>query len=332
MSVPPPMICDELSRPNWRRFASWLTYTILLVVLLAVGTVWGWLGSTPVGVSAIRQIVTNTPPREVFDGKSSLTLLILGCDEDRYYGGKQILRAQARSDMMLVAKFDFEQNRISGVSIPRDTLVRVPGYSSQRINAYHAIGSRKSPEQGKELSKRAVQELLGPIDIDRVVVLNFEAFQEMVDLVGGVPIYVPKTMKYVDRRGGVDIDFEPGRTVLNGYDAMMFVRFRKGDDDFQRQKRQKEFMFAFKDQLMSNANLLPRVADKAVKAMGGALSADEVVAAARFAQRVGHDNIRFGVVPVVDAGNYDLKVDERRLDQTLQQFYLQEPSQVSSLP
>lgn len=63
---------------------------------------------------------------------------------------------------------------------------------------------------------------------DRTIVLNFKAFQELIDLLGGIEVFIQKDMVYKDVRGGLDIDLKKGRHNLNGVDAMGHVRFRKG--------------------------------------------------------------------------------------------------------
>src|SRR5207253_927402 len=146
-------------------------------------------------------------------------------------------------------------NRITGVSIPRDTLAAPDGYKRQKINAFHLLG-------GPDLSKAAVESLI-PVQIDRVVVLNYKAFEDMIDLVGGVDVSVPKKMDYDDVRGHLHIHLKPGPQHLGGEDAVGFVRFRHSDDDFHRQGRQKAFLLAFKNAVMHRPSALPQVAVKA---------------------------------------------------------------------
>ncbi len=302
---------------RWMRLIGGLLYTLLLLFSILAGGVLGWIGESSVLSSILRQSIARTTPQEVFDGqiqnKDALNLLLLGCDEDRAPGGKKILRQYARSDMMLLTRLDFAHNRITGVSIPRDTLAELPGYRSMRINAFHSIG-------GKDLAKQAVEALLD-VPIDKVVVLNYKAFQEMVDLVGGVDIYVNKPLKYTDRAGGLFINLKPGRQVLKGYDAMCFVRYRHGDSDYARQDRQKDFILSFKEAVMKKPGLIGTVADKAVDVLGGELDAREVAALALFARKIGNDNIRMGQIPVLDAGNFDLRVDTGHLRKTLRDFH-----------
>jgi polyisoprenyl-teichoic acid--peptidoglycan teichoic acid transferase len=298
-------------------------YLIFCAFALGMGTAIGLLSKSSLGMAGLRTIFD--PPKvgtsDVFDGRGEINLLILGCDEDLYYGGKQVLLKQARSDMILVAHLDFRQNRISGVSIPRDTLCAAAGYREQKINAYHAIGAKKSPELGKQLAKEAVETLL-PVQIDRVLVIDYDAFQDMVNLVGGVDLYVEKKMKYTDKAGGLFIDFKPGKHHLDGYKSMAYVRYRHGDDDFHRQNRQKEFLMAFKDAMLRNLTALPQVADKAKDAIGGGLSNEEIIALAHFARKVSRDNIKMGVVPVVPADKYNFRINEGELPATLAEFHL----------
>ncbi len=306
---------------SWIKLLGTTVYVLYCFVCLGIGTVAGWIGQSEVLVEVLTAKITNQTPDETFRSKA-LNLLVLGCDVDLAYGGKKVLKQQARSDMMLVARLDFDANRITGVSIPRDTLVAVPGYRDQKINAYHAIG-------GPDLAKRAVETLL-PIQIDRVIVIDYDAFQEMVNLVGGVDVFVPKRMKYSDRRGGLVYDFAPGRHHLDGYEAMCYVRHRHSDSDFHRQERQKDFMVAFKEQALANKSVLNKVTDQLVALTGGKLSPREIAALMIFAQAVGPDNIDLGIIPVLEAGNYNLRVNQRMLPSTLEQYHFVEPTRVSA--
>jgi LCP family protein required for cell wall assembly len=289
--------------------------------MLFLGTVAGYIVNSPIIASMIHQKITRRSPQDVF-GKDNLTLLILGCDEDFSQGGKKVLRSRARSDMILIVRLDFRYKRISGVSIPRDTLAELPGYHRQRINAYHAIG-------GNDLSKRVVEHVLG-ITIDRVMSINYDAFQDMINLVGGVEVYVPKKMDWDDHAGGLFIHLKPGRQILDGYNAMCFVRFRHSDTDFDRQKRQKDLMLAFKDKLLQKPTLVNQVSEKAMDMLERELTVNEVVAIALFAQKTSGDNIKMGMVPVVPGQRYDLILDEAKLPDTLRKFYLLDPPKKKS--
>ena len=240
---------------------------------------------------------------------------MLGCDEDWYFGGKQLIRHQARSDMMLLCRLDFANNRITGISIPRDTLVAANGENEQKINGYHL--------KGNEASKTAVETLIPEVNIDKVMALNFDSFKEMIDTVGGVDVYVPKNMNYDDNRGHLHIHLKAGHQHLNGDQAEGFVRFRHSDDDFHRTSRQRDFVLAFKETLKQHWTELGTVADKAVALTGNALTVDQIAYIADFAEKVGSDNIQMGMLPVVDAhdASYDLRIDEEKTPAVLAQYH-----------
>jgi LCP family protein required for cell wall assembly len=300
--------------PVWKKLLGGVFYALVCFVALMLGAGAQWVGRSGVMSEAFRQTIFNESADEVFN-KDSITLLILGCDEDRAYGGKQILREYARSDMMLVAKIDFAKKRVGGVSIPRDLEIAVPGYRSQKINAYHSIG-------GKDLAKQAAEQVVG-IPIDRVIVINYEAFQHMVDSVGGVEVYVEKKMIYHDDRGGLHIDLKPGRQRLSGYQAMGFVRFRHdAGSDITRQQRQKDFLLAFKDAVNKNRSKFPEVTNRAEEVLNGALSSREVAALGMYLRGIPSDNIKMGQVPVLQGRGYNLDLDHNRLPEVLAAHYL----------
>jgi LCP family protein required for cell wall assembly len=230
--------------PTKNRWGS-LGYAVFLVFALAIGTGAGWLNQSEV----IRKMIfAPKDPKQTF-GSDSVTLLILGCDEDLQDNTGKVLKKQARSDMMLVAKLDFANHMITGVSIPRDTECQLPGYHRLKINAYHNI-AKKGHEA--ELTQRAVEFLLPNVKIDRVVTLDFDAFQQVVNLVGGVPINSEKNLDYDDNAGHLHIHIKKGPQMMNGYNAMCYVRFRHGDSDFARQQRQKQFLMSFKGQVLKD--------------------------------------------------------------------------------
>ncbi|QYK53282.1 MAG: LCP family protein [Fimbriimonadaceae bacterium] len=311
-----------VKKTNARKILGGIFYIFFLSGLVFAGGIAGWLNGSEVIRETVLQGLTKKTPQKVFsdsnDGGDSLTVLILGCDKDLYYGGKQVIHSHARSDMMMVARVDFNRKMVGAISIPRDTLCEIPGYRRQKINAYHAIG-------GPELSKKAVEKLLPGVNIDRVAVLNFDAFVEIVDMLGGVELYVPKDMKYNDNAGNLHINLKKGRQHLNGTDALGFVRFRKGsnggDSDFERQKRQKDLMLALKEKMIKNWTQATNVLDKTVDLSGKAFDNEEMASLVLFMKSVETEKIRMGQVPVVDIpGTYDLSVDGTKLDKALREF------------
>ncbi|MFM9873423.1 MAG: LCP family protein [Fimbriimonadaceae bacterium] len=307
-----------------KAFFGGLFYTFFLGFCLVIGAFAGWLGQSKFISSGGlgNPLMPPPPPTKVF-GEDNLTVLILGCDKELYYKGAQVLKQYARSDMMMVVRFDFDRKMVGAVSIPRDTLCSLPGYRTEKINAFHKIG-------GPDLAKAAVEEILPQVHIDRVMVLNFDAFMEIIDMVGGVDVYVPRDMKYDDDAAKLHIDLKKGKQHLDGYEAMGFVRWRKnnngrgGDSDFERQKRQKDLMLSLKQRLFANWTKAPAILDKSIEISGKTFSNQEILTLALFMKNLGADEkIRMGQIPVNDIeGTYDLSVDRSKLMDVLQQYQI----------
>lgn len=301
------------SNRRWKAVAVWSLYGLLLLAMGAGGTVLGMVKDSKLAQELLKARLFGAPePQEVF-GRNDITVLILGTDEDRAPGGRSVDREAARSDMIMVARLHFDRKIITGITIPRDTLAHLPGYSTRRVNAYHAHG-------GPALAERAVEGLIG-VKIDRTIVVNYQIFQDMVDMIGGIDINVEKRLTYTDERGHLHIDLEPGLQHLDGYNAMGYVRYRR-DGDFERQKRQRSFMLAFKTQAMKNPQKAAQLVEQTRSLIGGVFSNDELVSLIAFSQLVKSSDIKLGVLPVLDGQNFDLVVDVTKLHDTLLQYEL----------
>ena len=306
---------DTERKQKIKKIGVWSLYGLWLCFALLVGTVVGFFNKFDIAGPLLLGYINPADPKDLF-GSNDLILLILGTDEDRTAGGAGVANASARSDMVMVARLQFDKNRITGVTIPRDTLAKVPGYSVKRVNAFHAIG-------GKNLAEEAVEELLG-INIDRVLVVNYEVFKEMVDMLGGIEVDVQKSMKYDDKRGALHIDLAAGTQTLDGEEAMGYVRYRK-DGDFNRQKRQREFMLLFKEQAIKDWTHIPDLANMMNDLTGHIFSDDELSFLFIWSRKVDSENVKLGMLPVRDVENFDLIVNKRKLNEQLIEFELIEP-------
>lgn len=296
-------------------------YLVVCGVFLSGGAAFGWLSRSKLFHNPL-SVLKPPKPQDTFSSDVQ-TFLILGCDEDPYYHREFVLKHAARSDMIMVARMDFANNEITGVSIPRDTWCQLPGYDEHKINAYHEIAKEG---QGNELAKEAVQHLIG-VQIDRVIVVDFESMQKLVDMMGGVYVTVPRKMDYDDNAGQLHIHLKPGYQKLDGYEAMGYVRFRHSNNkkfnetDFQRQQREKDMLLGFKQAAMANWTHLPDIADAGKNAIGGTLSDDQILSLAFFARGLDQKKIRIGVIPTRDRGN-GLDVVADKLPEVLAQYKL----------
>jgi len=152
------------------------------------------------------------------------------------------------------------------ISIPRDSLVTIPGYGENRVNAAYAFG-------GPELLVQTVEQATG-VRVDGYVEVGFDGFYRVVEAVGGVEICLDQPM--VDERAGIDLP--AGCQRLDGADSLGYVRARYSDPngDFGRVERQREFISALAAEMARPAVLLnPLVAVPLAAAVGDALTVDE---------------------------------------------------------
>lgn len=299
-------------------------YSVVCFVFLGVGSLYGWARRS----SMITKVLTNQvkPAQESF-GSDAETFLILGCDQDVGYLSQYVTRHAARSDMMMVARMDFRTKEITGVSIPRDTFCRLPDDDQvHKINAYYNSEKNKTDDDRRNLTKRAVEFLLG-IHVDRVIVIDYDALQHLVEVIGGVPVNVPRPMDYDDNAGKLHIHLKPGHQVLDGYNAMCYVRYRhsnkrgQSETDFQRQQRQKDLLLGFKQAALDKWARLPEIAEAAKAVFGGALTEDQVLSLAFFSRGVPQQKIKLGVIPTKEDGN-GLRLVAEKLPQVLQEYKL----------
>lgn len=169
-------------------------------------------------------------------------ILLLGVDSN---GSNTDIWEGTRSDTIIVVNIDPKTHSIKAISIPRDSKVYLPDNKGvQKINSAHALG-------GINLVKKTLKETFG-IKIDKYIIVHDDAVEKTVDALGGIPIYVEKRMYYNDYAGKLHIDLQKGNTVLNGKQAVGYLRYRKdGLGDIGRTQRQQWFMKSLFEKLHS---------------------------------------------------------------------------------
>jgi LCP family protein required for cell wall assembly len=167
------------------------------------------------------------------------------------------------------------------VSVPRDSLVEIPGVGEERINAAYAFG-------GAPLLVETLEQETG-VAIDDYVEIGFRGFASIVDAVGGVEVCVAEAI--ADERAGIDL--AAGCQTLDGPDALGYARTRYFDPrgDLGRVERQREVVGAIADEALSPSTMLnPVTATRLALSGGAALTVDEgtgPIDLARFAWGLG---------------------------------------------
>ncbi|MFN4279503.1 LCP family protein [Thermosynechococcus sp.] len=261
-----------------------------------------------------------------------VNLLVLGVDKvlDAPEGSPE--RFRGRTDTMLLARFNPENGTITVLSIPRDTRVEIPGYGIDKINAANVYGA-------VNLTVRVVSETLNYTPVDRYIRIDTGAFRELVDLVGGVEVNVPKRMVYTDHTQKLYIDLQPGLQTLNGEQAEGFVRFRYDElGDIGRAQRQQMLIKALQKKLTNPVMLtqLPKIYSVLQKYVDTDLTFAELMAIAQFSLRIEPDNLRLILLPGRFGGDgYEVSYwlpDEERIKQVVAEHFSDRPSKLVNHP
>lgn len=185
------------------------------------------------------------------------TVLVLGLDLDE------------RTDAVMVVGVDPVGGSLAFASIPRDTInVPLPDgtvFRNQKINAFYNFAKRH-PDTYPQGPERATADMVGGllgIRIDYVAATTFRGFVTLTKAMGGVTVDLPKAVVdpyYQVTSSNVGVRFPAGKQTLPGDRALIFVRTRQGDNDFERQRRQQLFLLAAGKQLLGQPALLEALA------------------------------------------------------------------------
>ena len=201
------------------------------------------------------------------------------------------------SDSMLLLRFDPKKEKVSVLSIPRDTRVYIDGYGVRKINHANEYG-------GPALAASTASELLGGINIDRYVRVNVQGVEKLIDALGGVTVNVPKDMKYNDFAQHLYIDLKKGIQHLDGDKAMQFLRYRyDGYGDISRVQRQQMLMRSAVEQTLKPATVvkIPKILSVIQSHLDTNLTVKELMALANFASQRDRSNINMMMLP----GNFN---------------------------
>ncbi|SDC94032.1 transcriptional attenuator, LytR family [Melghirimyces thermohalophilus] len=207
-----------------------------------IAQVWGALANTydPLEQSSKRE------------GEATLekpfTILLLGTDARK-------VTTNWRADVIILATVNPKKKSVKMVSIPRDTYVKIANTDKMdKINSAPYYGRKSVNPKGPgpiANTAQTVEDLLH-VPVDYYVKVNFQGFIDVVDALGGVNVNVKFPFSQ-EHFGGEVIPFKPGPKLLNGNEALAYVRMRKQDPrgDLGRNERQREVMTNLLDRAMS---------------------------------------------------------------------------------
>ncbi|MCD8377540.1 MAG: LCP family protein [Candidatus Gastranaerophilales bacterium] len=249
--------------------------TIISRQLLAIG-------------NSVKSHTRSTKSWSIFGRQQNI--LLLGVDSN---GNGTDMWKGTRSDTIIVINVDPSVHSVNAISIPRDSKVYLPGnHGTDKINAAHAFG-------GVEMTKKTVEDTLG-IKIERYICIHDEGVREVIDAIGGIPIYVEKRMKYDDYAGKLHINLEKGNQVLSGQQAIGYLRFRHdGLGDIGRTQRQQWFLRGLLERLQSPQTIskIPEIVGIAKKYIKTDMSVYELSQLAAMAKGIDEGSVQVAMLP-----------------------------------
>lgn len=165
------------------------------------------------------------------------------------------------TDTIILVSIKPSTGQIALISIPRDLSAKIPGYGQSKINLAASQGLKKG-ESGPAFATEIISDMFDT-EIHYYAQVDFEAFVEIVDYVGGVRVNVDRAFTdemYPSYNNGYQtVSFANGIQTMNGETALSYVRSRHGNNgegsDFARAKRQQKIIFALKEKILSASTL-----------------------------------------------------------------------------
>ena len=195
--------------------------SVIATICIVFFTMLGVLSAKEVSMMPFGEQVTIGGMDKTSDKVGMINFLLIGVDEDG-----------TRSDTIMLICHDGYSNRTNILSFPRDTKVKINGYS-QKLNAAIGAGIQKV-EAGKD--KAPEEELIRQIKamsglpIHYFVTIDFDGFKEVIDALDGVEFNIPYNMNYDDPVQDLHIHLKKGQQHLDGQMAHDFVRYRHNND------------------------------------------------------------------------------------------------------
>jgi LCP family protein required for cell wall assembly len=222
-------------------------------------------------------------PAPVWTGNERLNVLVLGIDT------RDGDRTTQNTDTMIIISLDPLNKTAAMLSLPRDIYINKPGTYQGKINGAFAFG-------GPELTRRVVNDLLA-IRIHSYALVNFEAFNRIVNGVGGVIVDVRRPLRdesFPTADFGVErINISPGPQLMFGDTALKYARSRHDSNDYSRARRQQDVIGALRAKLSTPQAL--RTVPSLMSGVGTTIETDfdpaNVLPLARTATGIDNENI-----------------------------------------
>jgi LCP family protein required for cell wall assembly len=218
----------------------------------------GWLLLSAVLFLISAQVQSGSIPNSVSSGlapggnmvTSTDTVLVIGTDQ-RPRGSKEpgAFAGGIRSDTIMLWRIGGGVSR--RLSIPRDTMVPIPGYGVDKINAAYSFG-------GPALAIKTIEQFTG-VKINHLIIVNLANFPKFINAIGGVDVTTGRICSEISggvKNGGFSLFLRPGSHHLDGTQALTLARTRENrcnaaSNDLTREGYQQKILNAIKSRLLS---------------------------------------------------------------------------------
>jgi LCP family protein required for cell wall assembly len=249
-------------RRSWRERREKITPRRVVVGVLVV--ICGWIALSLALFLLSSHFARTSPPSDVasvlapagFPLTSANNILVLGSDRRQKNSREPGAETTGfgRSDTIMLIRTG--GGHAARLSIPRDTVVEIPGHGLQKINAAHAYG-------GPAESISVIEHWLG-VPINHLVEVNFENFPQLIDAMGGVSYTGGCVISRLDggfANGGFTLRLSAGSHHLDGGEALALARTRenlcaRNETDIQREEHQQALFNDMKSRLLSPSSFL----------------------------------------------------------------------------
>lgn len=235
-TAPLPEMNDEPPKTSRGKRVAQVIFTLVLLALTGVSFAFSLLPRldsivVPEDVGILTKEEINLSEEEAIEysqkSEGVINILLIGVDGEGY--------EDVRSDVMMIASINRQTQKISLISLQRDTMAYIPSRGTyEKLNHSfmydHAIGTMTAINQNYDM------------DIKDFVVFDFEALKKLVDAVGGVVVNIDQNEAY-----DMEVSGQPapglGDQLLNGEQALIYarVRYNSGGDEG-RNERQREIL------------------------------------------------------------------------------------------
>jgi LCP family protein required for cell wall assembly len=188
-----------------------------------------------------------------------------------------------RTDTMILLTIDPLTKTAGMLNIPRDLWVNIPGFEYGRINTAYPLGiAYEVPGGGPQQAKDTVEELLG-VPIDYYAIIDFSAFEQFINELGGINVKVDNEISVDPIGKGNTVVLKPGNYLLDGPTALAYARARHTEGgDFDRAQRQQQVILAIRDRIFELgpaqvASKIPALYNQLAAGIHSDLSLDDAI-------------------------------------------------------